>query len=232
MIETITEYARGIGAKEEIQEWCKTILAAAHRKESVSISDAEHIIDFLMSNDAPTRLRRMSFAQAKAGADAWTKKNQKHGKDIEESDKDAELFMELDNGSRIVKLLTPNAFKREGFLMRHCVGSMNPENASIYSLRDSSNNPHVTFEVARDGKTIQQIKGKGNGCIHPRYINSTLEFLKRVGLEIRPADMSNLGYYHVTHEAQDMMNRFILASGESPQFIPLGGHEYLFKGAK
>ena len=231
MIETVIAYATGIGANAEVLEWCKIVLAATSRRERVSVADAEHIVDFLVSADAPSRLKRMSFAQAKAGAEAWDKKNQKHGRDLVDGPGDIEPFMELDDGMRIVKLLTAHAFKREGFLMRHCAGSMAPANATIYSLRDRSNEPHVTFEVTKGGDTIQQIKGKGNGSIHPHYIDNTLKFLTRVGLEIRPADMINLGYYHVTKAAQDMMHRFVLPSGEGPEFIPLGGHDYLFNGA-
>ena len=230
MIETVLAYATGLGAKDEVIEWCKTVLAATCRKEQVPLADAEHVVDFLISDDAPSRLKRMSFAQAKAGAEAWTKKTQKLGHDLVDGEGDTEVFMELDGGMRIVKLLTPNAFKREGFLMRHCVGSMSPANSAIYSLRDRENDPHVTFEVTRDGETIQQIKGKGNGSIHPRYIESTLKFLERVGLQIRPADMVNLGYYNVTKAVQEMMHRFISPSGEGPKFIPLGGQEYLFNG--
>ena len=230
MIEEIIAYANGIGAKDEILEWCKTVLAAAHRKDPVGVAEAEHIVDFLVSEDAPSRLRRMSFAQAKAGADAWTKKTQKLGKDLIDGPGDLEPFMELDGGMRIVKLLTENAFRREGFLMRHCAGGMSPASATIYSLRDEGNNPHVTFEVTMDGETVQQIKGKGNGSIHPRYIENTLKFLERVGLKIRPGDMVNLGYQHVPSAAQDMMRRFIDPSGKGPEFIPLGGEEYLFTG--
>lgn len=230
MIDSIIEYASGLGATEEVLGWCKTTLHAASRKQTISLIDAEHIVDFLISNDAPSRLKRMSFAQAKVSADAWTKKNQKLGKNIIESDKDVEVFLDVGDGTKVVKLLTPNAFKREGFLMRHCVGGMSPANASIYSLRDRSNNPHVTFEVTSDGKTINQVKGKGNGSIHPKYINSTLKFLGQIGLEIRPTDMVNLGYYHVTEAAKSVMRKFVLASGKGPEFLPLGGHEYLFKG--
>lgn len=230
-MESVIGYAEGLGAKIEVLDWCKTTLVAAHRREPVSVSDAEHIVDFLMSADAPARLKRMSFAQAKASADAWTKKNQKLGRDIVDGEGDTELFMELDDGMRIVRLLTANAFKREGFLMRHCAGSYSPSSATIYSLRDRGNDPHVTFEVTSNGETIQQIKGKGNGSIHPRYIASTLAFLERVGLKIRPTDMANLGYHHVTEPLKAMMRKFILASGEGPQFIPLGGQEYLFQGA-
>lgn len=231
MIEEIIDYARALGASEEVLAWCNTVLAVYHRKFQVPLTEAEHIVDFLLSPDAPSRLKRMSFVQAKASTDAWTKKNQKLGKDLVEEDGDTEVFMDLGDGMRIVKLLTSNAFKREGFLMRHCVGSYSPESASIYSLRDQANDPHVTFEVTRDGETIQQIKGKGNGCIHPRYIDSTLKFLKSIGLEIRPTDMTNLGYYHMGHEAMHLMQKFVLKSGKGPEFISLGGHEYLFKGS-
>ncbi len=70
----------------------------------------------------------------------------------------------------------------------------------IYSYRDSKNIPHATFEVKRkDGlinqiNQINQIKGKGNGPIHPKYIHPILAFLKSIGMNIRPNDMSYIEY--------------------------------------
>lgn len=230
MIDQVLEYAKGLGAGEEVLAWCRGPLFATMQKKSVTQQEAEHLVDFLLSDAAPARLRKMSFAQAQAGAAAWTKTSQKWGRDIREGSEDTKLVMDLGDGTRIVQLLTPAAFKREGALMSHCVGSMDPSRATIYSLRDSRNEPHVTFEVTRAGDSINQVKGKGNGSIHPRYIHSTFQFLERIGLKVRPTDMVNLGYYHVTDSLREGLSRFTLPSGKGPDYVSLGGNQYLFKG--
>lgn len=115
------EYAKGLGASEEVLDWCSTVLKAYCKKENPSVEDREHIIDYLLSDDAPKRLRRMSYEQAKESAKKWSEANQKRGRDRVETEGDTELYMELDDGTRIVKLLTKKAYEREGFLMRQCV---------------------------------------------------------------------------------------------------------------
>lgn len=58
----------------------------------------------------------------------------------------------------------------------------------IYSLRDADNMPHCTME--RD----QQIKGKGNGDIHPKYIDYVVRFLEHMDMKVRDSEMEHLGY--------------------------------------
>jgi hypothetical protein len=67
--------------------------------------------------------------------------------------------------------------------------------------------PHATFEVRKNGGEIVQIKGKGNGPIHPKYIHTILAFLKTVGMEIRPNDMQNLGYHHIHKDHIDFLKK-------------------------
>lgn len=224
-----TEYANGLGASTEVLEWCNTVLAAQCKKSPPPIEEREHIIDYLISDDAPQRLRKMSYAQAKESAKKWSENNQKKGRNLVDTDEDIEPFKELENGLRIVKLLTKKAYEREGFLMNHCLGGYSPGNTTVYSLRDQKNDPHVTFEITKDDDSVQQVKGKGNGSIHPRYIDPTLLFLKEMGIDVRPSEMKNLGYYHVSAQGREVFDLFIDSNGSGPAYSHIGGETYIFE---
>jgi hypothetical protein len=182
-----------------------------------------------MSADAPKRLRKMSYAQAKTSSEKWTESNQKKGRNLVDTDQDTELFMDLGDGTRIVKLLTKKAYEREGFLMRHCLGGYQPGNTVIYSLRDDENNPHVTFEITKGDKSVQQVKGKGNGLIHPRYIHPTLKFLESMGIDVRTSEMKNLGYHHVNAQAKKVLGQFVDSAGNGPAYSHIGKDDYIFE---
>lgn len=198
MIEQLETYAKGINSNQEVIDWLKTTAKKQIEKKAASASDVEHIIDYLNSSSAPLRLRKMSFVDAKRKAKEWTDANQKKGKNLNDSPEDLELIHDFLDGTKIVRLKTKKAYQREGFLMSHCAGGYTPDgDCLIYSYRDKHNMPHATFEVRKQNNEIVQIKGKGNGSIHPRYIHPILAFLKSIGMEIRPNDMQNLGYYHI-----------------------------------
>lgn len=198
MIEQLEEYAKHLNANNEIVLWLKTTGKKALKTKQADSSELEHILDFFVSSAAPSRLQKMSIADAKRKTDEWSKANQKKGRDLIDTDEDIETIHDFLDGTKIVLLKTKKAFQREGFLMNHCLGGYNLiDKTFIYSYRDSKNIPHATFEVHKDNDTINQIKGKGNGPIHPKYIHPILTFLKAVGQEIRPTDMVNLGYYHL-----------------------------------
>jgi len=223
------EYAKMLGANEEVIAWCNTVLKAQTNKPGAALDqgEAEHILDFLCSDAAPKRLRKMSYAQAKTGAEKWTRANQKKGRGMVDDPSDLETVHDFSNGEKIVKLLTKKAYQREGFFMAHCVGSYDPENSVIYSYRDKDNQPHATFEVKLQGDEIFQIKGKGNGSIHPKYIEPILTFLRSIGKEVRPGEMKNLGYYHVSEEAEQILGQFVDLKGLGPSYVHLEGTKYL-----
>jgi len=224
----IANYAKGLGASDEIITWCETVVAARMRKEEqLDQGEVEHIIDYLISDAAPTRLRKMSYDQAKDSAEKWTKANQKKGRDIVDGPEDIESIHDFGDGSAIVKLISKKAYEREGFLMSHCLGGYDPGRTTIYSYRDKDNQPHATFEVTSDGEQITQIKGKGNGPIHPRYIEPILAFLKAIGKEVRPSDMKNLGYYVVPDEAKAVLAMYVDRNGKGPNYVTIRGAEYL-----
>lgn len=197
-MENLIEYAKSLGAHADILWWLENAAKKSIEKDKISPSEVEHIIDWMISEDAPKRLQKMSVGVAKEKSDDWQKRNKKKGANIVDSIDDIESFMSFDDESSIVKLKSNNAFKREGFLMGHCLGgySLRAE-YEIYSLRDSKNNPHATFEINKKGKEILQIKGKGNGEIHPKYIHRVLAFLEKIGIKVRSNEMKNLGYYHI-----------------------------------
>ncbi len=199
MIDEIQSYAKNINANDEVLTWIKTTGKKSLIKKIITVSSLEHIIDYLNSNAAPRRLQRMSIKDAERKAKEWSDRNKKKGKDLIDSDTDIDIVHDFENGSMIVKLKTKKSYQREGFMMSHCLGGYDDRDSDciIYSYRDADNNPHATFEVRRDASEIVQIKGKGNGSIHPKYVEPILIFLEILEMNIRPSDMVNLGYYHL-----------------------------------
>lgn len=187
MLNEIKKYAQGLNAPQDVITWLD------RRDKQRKITDqqeAEHIIDFFLSDSAPTRYVRMSYENAKQKAKEWVEQMNKKGQEVTESGSDTEVVLDFKDGFKIVKLKGENAYKREGALMRHCVASYFGKDDEIYSLRDAKNLPHCTMS-----KDSQQIKGKGNGAIHPKYIDYVVKFLEFTGLTVRDSEMQNLGYF-------------------------------------
>jgi len=185
-----TDYTNHIGGNEFVLKWVKTTLANYLEKNQPPIEEVEHIIDYLAQTDK--KIERMSYIQAKKNADTWNKALQKKGADIKEGPEDTEIVLDFGDGFKIVKLIGENAFKREGFLMRHCVGSYYSRSGTeVYSLRDKDNLPHATVE--KD----QQVKGKGNGDIHPKYVGYVVKFLEYIGMTVGDSEMKHLGYMNI-----------------------------------
>jgi hypothetical protein len=197
-VETLIKYANSLNASQEIIDWLNTVGKASLKKEAVTVSRLEHIIDWLNSDTAPKRLRRLSIKDAIRLSVNWMELNKRKGRDLDDTSDDIKTFIKFPDGTSIVELVTTSAFKREGALMSHCLGGYSiRDNFKIYSLRDSKNHPHATFEVATGKGEVLQIKGKGNGSIHPKYIFKVLDFLKELKIDIRPSEMKNLGYYEI-----------------------------------
>jgi hypothetical protein len=205
-----------------LQNYLKKHQDKANKPET--ISEIEHIIDYLNSDSAPLRLQKMSYNQAKNNADKWLKTQIKKGKTINEVKADIEVFMEFENGFKMVKLVGQNAYKREGFLMGHCVGSyFDKSSSSIYSLRDNQNNPHATIELYYSNSSINQVKGKGNGSIHPAYINYLLEFFAKINLQVRSSELYNLGYKKIDQTTFELIQDI-----EGLKFLERDDDQYLF----
>ena len=168
-------------------------------------SEIEHIIDFLNSDSAPARLRKMSYKEANESAKRWVKSMIKKGSKLEDvEDVDYDVVIDFNDGFKLVKLKTELAYKREGSLMAHCVSSyFDTKNSSIYSLRDSRNMPHCTMEIPEDATVVNQCKGKGNGPIHHKYIDYVLKTFSHFKLSVRDSEMQHLGYFNPISSGAD-----------------------------
>jgi len=182
------EYARHMNADEHTLQWVERVITKHLQKNEERTEEIEHIIDFLVSPSAPKRISRMSFKEAKASAEKWIKAQAKKGDGTIEAKKDTQVVLDFKDGFKFVKLVGENAYKREGFLMRHCVAGYFGKSVEIFSLRDADNMPHCTVE-----KDVQ-IKGKGNGDISPKYIDYVVRFLEHTGMKVRDSEMAHLVY--------------------------------------
>lgn len=189
------KYSKGQNFEEKVIEWVQINLKNYLKNNIENQSEIEHILDYLNSNKAPKRIKFMSYDEAKRGAEKWVKTLNKKAANIIETEEDVEIIKIWKSGFKLVRLKGEAAFKREGKLMRHCVASYyGKDSVKIYSIRDEQNNPHCTMEVDDSGYG-NQIKGKGNGAIHPKYIKYVLKSFKHMGLEdLRSSEMDNLGY--------------------------------------
>ncbi|MFG1411450.1 PcfJ domain-containing protein, partial [Xanthobacter sp. VTT E-85241] len=205
----------------EVSQWVRSNLANYLKKHDENMGEIEHIIDYLNSDAAPKRLKKMSYKQAHAAAERWSAVLQKRGAAIREDEVDTEEFIDFGDGFRFVRLVGKKAYEREGNLMRHCVASYFGRGVKIYSLRDAENHPHCTIE--HDGG-INQIKGKGNGHIHPRYVHYVVAFLEKLGLTVRESELRNLGYVPVEKEYLHLAQTVYV----SVPVTEIGGKTYLY----
>lgn len=227
IIEQLIPQAEG---NQEIIDFINTQIAARIKKgKNVPLGEAEHILDYLKSPQAPKKLRKASYKDMKRKSEEWLESLKKKGQGVIETEKDVKIIKTYENGYRFVRLKSKNAFEREGNLMGHCVASYhNKKGVSIYSLRDSTNVPHCTIEVVEEGGQIQQIKGKGNGPIHPRYIEFVLDICKQVGKEIRESEFRYLGYTKLPEEFWTIIDRTM----KGVKHMTYGGNRYLYTHGK
>jgi len=217
--------------KEEVKYWVEHNLANYLKKNPENQTEVEHIIDFLNSDMAPVRLRKMSYSEAKNGAEKWTSLLVKRGNSIDETDADVKKFIRYKSGYKWVQLVGENAFKREGALMSHCVGSYyGKTGVKVYSLRDPNNKPHCTIEVVGDSN-IQQIKGRGNGSIHPNYIRFVLSFLRKLNVPVRESELQNLGYISLD-EFSNGLTDYVRAKYPNAKFKKINGKEFFYVNSK
>jgi len=96
------------------------------------------------------------------------------------------------NGWTIQEVTSENDLTVEGNKMNHCVGSYCEDvargDSTIFSLRDPSNNPHVTIEIEGENSsynpgTIKQIQGKSNSEPKNEYKSMIKEWISSKGKE-------------------------------------------------
>lgn len=189
MINKYLKYAKIFNISKEIAFWIEHNLKNYLEKNEENQEEIEHIIDYLASK-RHRRLKKMSYKQALSNTEKWMKALVKKGKNIYEKEgEDFDVILDFKDGFRVIKLKSKKSYQREGHLMSHCVSTYFNINEDIFSLRDKNNMPHCTMS-----KSSQQIKGKGNGKIHPKYIDYVIEFLEFLDIKVKDNDMRNLGY--------------------------------------
>jgi len=221
MVSKYIEYAKAFTDKEYVHDWVSITLAK--KEDTVSTVEVEHIIDWLASPDAPTRIKNMSVSVALEKSKQWVEKMNEEAYEIKELPEDTETVLDFGDGFRFVKLIGENSFKREGLLMGHCVASYYGKDTTVYSLRDKKNNPHCTVE--KDN----QVKGKGNGDIHPKYVHYVVTFFESLGMEMRDSEMKHLGYKNVVWCADKIENKNLFRDKymrENDVIIPKEGYIY------
>lgn len=102
-----------------------------------------------------------------------------------EDGKDVERIMDLDDGFRMVRLLTPLSLRNETAHMQHCIGLGGYDNRVlagtdiVYSLRDRRARSHATMHVVQEGEgwKVMELRGKQNRMPLLKYRKLLLPFL-------------------------------------------------------
>ena len=211
----------------DLNTWINSTLYNYLKKNKEDQGEIEHILDYLAQTNK--NILGMQYSVAKENTKKWTNKLIKQAGNIIETEKDVKVEIKFNNGFKLVRLLGEAAYKREGKLMSNCVASYFDQNCEIYSLRDVNNNPHCTMELSRGGTgSIEQIKGKGNGSIHPKYIAGVLQSLKYLGLKVRPSELTYLGY----DDIPDYYWQFLEENFSGIKYITFQNKRYFYKYSK
>jgi hypothetical protein len=165
--------------------------------------DVPHVVDWLkaaiINDDAwlknvddknrPKKLMKFgSFEDVQKEADKAMLRANQQNNDIKLIEGDEELYMQLEDGYHLVKLLTPAALDREGSQMQHCIGGGAYDEFLIegecyfLSLRDQQGKPHATIQL--HGSYIIQYQGKQNEPPKPEYTSAIMPFVLQKKLKI------------------------------------------------
>jgi hypothetical protein len=217
--------------KDNVKSWINGKLRKYLIDKPENMGEIEHIIDYFNSDKCPLDIKTIPYEQAVNMSKKWIDGLIKESNDIVETEVDTETILTFEKGFKFVKLLTKNAVLREGNLMSHCVGSYDPTKKDLYSLRDAKNISHCTIEVSRDNKTdrVNQVKGKGNGEVHPRYINYVIDILKYFKMEIRNSELNYIGYNNIDIEGAW---EFLEDNFDGIKFLSFNGKKYLYNKSK
>jgi hypothetical protein len=228
----MTKYLNYCEGISEVESFVKRGLSKHLKTNEENQTEIEHILDYLKQKEDKSKIYKMCYSDVKVVSEKWNKTLQKRGSKIGETESDTEVEIDFGDGMKLVKLINKAAYDREGFIMRHCVSSYyNNNSVTIYSLRDKNNDPHATIEVVKDNGNINQIKGKGNGCIHPKYINYVLQSLDRIGHEVRDSELRHLGYVNL-EEVTPGLTKFIENKTTGSKFLYFNNKRFFYTNSK
>ena len=174
----------------------------SNQRVSGYLSNIPHIADWLraavVNGDAwlkrvdeknrPKKLMKFgSLDQIIAEADKAMLKAAQKGWDIQLDENQEKRIKTLSDGYSLVELLSPEALDRESAYMQHCIGNggydfkVGEDDFRYISLRDSSNKPHATMELARVDYgewEIVQFQGKQNQPPVQKYCDVLVPYIK------------------------------------------------------
>lgn len=154
-----------------------------------------HLVDWMRSLDESelNKLYKVTVDQAIIKADQWVVATNKKADELAArvGTEGTEVMQEWPDGYKMLRLESQDAKAVEGNLMGHCVGGGGYASATIYSLRDPDNKPHVTIEARNGGRDLKQIRGKQNAIPNKKYMKYVRQFVVN-------------GNYHVTDPGIDL----------------------------
>ena len=110
-----------------------------------------HVGDYLLENVSPDKLAQYDLVRAVKETQKWDAEKAKKMNSVEGRMEGTTPFKEYPDGFKWVEVKSPDALKREGDVMGHCVGGycdyVENGDAKIYSLRDAKGQSHVTIEL-------------------------------------------------------------------------------------
>ena len=102
---------------------------------------------------------------------------------MEELD-DSVVVFSFEDGWRIIELLTKFDYQREGGLIGNCVGMFYDGPHTIYSLRNSLNEPRANILLV--GREVTEVAGRYNTVPEPKYLKRVRRFLAERGYTVAP----------------------------------------------
>jgi hypothetical protein len=176
--------------------------------------DLRHICDWLAAAvidksawlsrlDAAGRPKKLMKFSTVAGIVAEADKAmlvfaQKHG-NLKLTEGEEAVWLDLENGYVLVRLLTAKALDRESSVMQHCIGGGGYDHYLVngqrllLSLRDAYGKAHATIEVDTADGIIRQLQGKQNRQPDRRYLSAMARAFSRP--DFNPASvMDRLGF--------------------------------------
>ena len=199
IVETIRSRAPGMGWRWKVikscipkteEEWdalkkgkLYTFLVNEGDEEWDTVSEFIDYYDYLINNPNninQEKLKKMFRIKSWEDVNRKVQEFQKTLKAAEKTLPRAKggIVIDFGDGYTFQSLASDECRNEEGPKMGHCLRNYNYKDSDIYSLRDSSNEPHVTIEVRNNG--VAQIKGKANGPVTDKYIPYIQTFLDKM----------------------------------------------------
>jgi hypothetical protein len=157
--------------KKYFIKWLANVLKV--EKIIPKYEDIRHVKDYFVginSSELPA-----TFKEAMEASDKWHEELAKTTGDTKGEYKTNDVVHSFGNGYKMVRIAHDSGDKKdvdfdlklEGDKMGNCIGKVHCQKIlsaeeTIYSLRDSKNEPHVSINIFKKDNKIDEIKGRGN----------------------------------------------------------------------